>query len=278
MDILTITLVVLAIPIGVLIGLGAGVIGLTAWPILVPLLLVFGGIPLHEALLSSLLVDLAIAIVLSIFYIRNQEVAVDDVYGLKLGGSAGVVAAVTATLAFPLLEQYSNLFEGGSSIVTLVFGSMFIIQAIRMDNSVDTQSERSSQRFAQFSNTQKDIIAYGFCIFQGFITGLIAIGGAMNIVLVLMFLLGYPTLRAVGTAMIATTVMLSMTVTAYLLLLQFNVSTLPIVALYTIIGVICSYLAVARVQSISERKLRFTIGIVILTAAIFATAQVYLLG
>ena len=278
MDILTITLVVLAIPIGVLIGLGAGVIGLTAWPLLVPLLLVFGGIPLHEALLSSLLVDLAVAIVLSIFYIRSQEVDVDDVYGLKLGGAAGVVAVVTAILAFPLLEQYSGLFERSSSIVTLVFGSMFIIQAIRMDNSVGTQSERSSQQLTQLSNTQKDIIAYSFCIFQGFITGLIAIGGAMNIVLVLMFLLGYPTLRAVGTAMIATTIMLSMTVTAYLLLLHFNVSTLPIVALYIIIGVMCSRLAVARVQNISERKLRFTIGIVILTAAIFATAQVYLLG
>ena len=49
MAISMITLAILALPIGVLVGLGAGVIGLTAWPILVPLLLVFGGIPLHEA-------------------------------------------------------------------------------------------------------------------------------------------------------------------------------------------------------------------------------------
>jgi hypothetical protein len=44
-----------------------------------------------------------------------------------------------------------------------------------------------------------------------------------------------------------------------------------------IIGAIASYLAVTRVQHISKPKLRFTIGTVILIAAIFASAQVYLL-
>lgn len=276
MSVLMTTLALLALPIGVLVGLAAGVIGLTAWPILVPLLLVFGGYPLHEVLLSSLLVDLMIAAVLSIFYIRNKDVDVDSVYGAKLGGVAGIIALVTAVLVFPILNQYSNLFEGGSSIVTLLFGGLFIIQAIRMDDSSSVGDERPSQR--QLSDKQKDGIAYGFCILQGFITGLIAIGGAMNIVLVLMFILGYPTLRAVGTAMVATTVMLSVTVIAFLILLQFSVSTLPIVVLYVLIGSISSYLAVTRVQNISERKLRFTIGIVILTAAIFATAQVYFIG
>jgi uncharacterized membrane protein YfcA len=273
-----ITLAILAIPIGVLVGLGAGVIGLTAWPILVPLLLVFGGIPLHEALLSSLLVDLMIAVVLSIFYMRKQEVEVDSMFAAKLGGVAGAIALVTAILVFPILEQYSTLFEGGSSIVTLVFGTVFIIQAIRMENSTDVRGEDPSQKLAHLSSIKKDIIAYGFCIFQGFLTGLIAIGGAMNIVLVLIFILGYPTLRAVGTAMVATTVMLSMTVIAFIILLQFSVSTLPIVVLFVLVGALSSYLAVSRVQNISERKLRFTIGIVILTAAIFATAQVYFIG
>ncbi len=276
MSLMLTTLALLAIPIGVLVGLGAGVIGLTAWPILVPLLLVFGEFPLHEVLLSSLLVDLMIAVVLSIFYIRNKEVEIDSVYGAKLGGVAGVIALVTAILVFQILDQYSSLFEGGSSIVTLFLGGLFIMQAIRMENSTGVRKEKRTQR--QLSSRQKDVIAYGFCIFQGFLTGLIAIGGAMNIVLVLMFILGYPTLRAVGTAMVATTVMLSMTVVTFFILLQFSVSTLPIVVLYVLIGATSSYLAVARVQSISERKLRFTIGIVILTAAIFATAQVYFIG
>ncbi|NHI90443.1 MAG: sulfite exporter TauE/SafE family protein [Candidatus Thorarchaeota archaeon] len=277
MDPLMTTMIILAFPIGVLVGLGAGVIGLTAWPLLVPLLLVFGGVPLHEALLSSLLVDLAIAFVLSAFYVRHQEVAIDSTYGVKLGIVAGIVALVTASLAFPILEQFSSLFEGGSSIITLLFGIMFIVQAFKMKNFTGTKREGSKSGSPHLSGKQKESIVYGFCILQGFLTGLIAMGGAMNIALVLMFIVGLPTLRAVGTAMVATTIMLSMTVISYLVLLQFSLSTVLLVSLYVVIGSISSYLAVTRIQSISERKLRFTIGIVILIAAIFATTQVYLL-
>jgi uncharacterized membrane protein YfcA len=270
-------MIILAFPIGVLVGLGAGVIGLTAWPLLVPLLLVFGGVPLHEALLSSLLVDLAIAFVLSAFYVRHQEVEVDSTYGAKLGIVAGIVALVTASLAFPLLEQFSSLFEGGSSIITLLFGIMFVVQAFRMKNSTGIKHEGSKSGLPHLSGKQKDSIAYAFCILQGFLTGLIAMGGAMNIALVLMFIVGLPTLRAVGTAMVATTIMLSMTVISYLVLLQFSLSTALLVSLYVIIGSISSYIAVTRIQNISERKLRFTIGMVILIAAIFATTQIYIL-
>jgi hypothetical protein len=61
-------------------------------------------------------------------------------------------------------------------------------------------------------------------------------------------------------------------------MLQFSLSTPPILVFYLAIAGISSYLSVAKVQKISERKLRFTIGFGVLTAALFATAQVYLLG
>lgn len=279
MDPITLTLFILAIPIGILIGFGAGVIGMTAWPLVVPLLLVFGGYPLHEVLLSSMLVDLVIAASLSFFYVRTSEIEIDRTYSIKLGLVAGTIAAGTAILSFPLLTQYSNLFEGGSTIVTMILGSLFIVQAIRMRTPFSSREVDNFKQYPkiQISDRRNDAIAYGFCIIQGFLTGLLAMGGAMNIVIVLMFLIGYPTLRAVGTAMITTTIMLTMTVIVYSILLQFALSTLPLVILYLVLAVVSSYIAVTRVQHISERKLRFTIGIVILTAAIFATVQVFLL-
>jgi len=280
MDPLMLTLIFLAIPIGILIGLGAGVIGMTAWPLIVPLLLVFGGYPLHEVLLSSMLVDLVIAANLSVFYLRKPELEIDGMYATKLGATAGIVATITAIAVFPILAQYSHLFKGGSTIVTMILGSLFIVQAVRMNNvpglkANDIPEESSRNRF---SDRQKDAIAYGFCIIQGFLTGLLAMGGAMNIVIVLMFLIGYPTLRAVGTAMITTTIMLTMTVIAYLILMQFTLSTLPLVILYLVLAAVSSYVAVIKVQHIPERKLRFTIGIVILASAIFASVQVFMIS
>jgi uncharacterized membrane protein YfcA len=248
---------------------------------------VFGGFPLHEVLLSSLLVDLVNAAILTVFYVRFSDVTVDGIYGAKLGVVAGIVAIITVIVAFPLLELYSDAFEGGSAIVTMLLGAIFIIQGVRMKNSsgsaVGSNTKHPDElvqnaRGRRLSDTQKDLVSYGFCAAQGFLTGAIAIGGAMNIVLVLVFLVGYPTLRAVGTAMVTTTVMLSATVLAYLILLEFTLSTLPVIALYVIVSATSCVIAVTRVQRISERRLRLIIGIVVIVAAIFATAQVYLLG
>jgi uncharacterized membrane protein YfcA len=270
-------IVILALPIGILIGLGAGIVGLTAWPIIVPLLFVIGGVPLHEALLSSLLVDLAIAITLTAFYLKRSDVEVDTHFGAKLGSVAGVTAMITVILAFPLLEQYSDAFRGGSPFITLALGTVFLIQGLRTKES-STSSENKESKISSLSTHQKYILSYVFCVLIGFLTGAIAIGGAMNFVLLLVFLLGYPTFRAVGTAMVATTIMLSVTVLAYLILLSFSITTLPTVLLYIVGGVLSSYIAVTRAQRIPERKLRILIGVVVITTAIFATVQIFILG
>ena len=125
-------ILILALPLGILIGLGAGIVGLTAWPIIVPLLFVIGGIPLHESLLSSLLVDLAIAFTLTLFYLRRSDVEVNVQFGVRLGSIAGITAVITVMIAFPLLEQYSTAFEGGSPFITLALGLVFLIQGLRL--------------------------------------------------------------------------------------------------------------------------------------------------
>ncbi|OLS30882.1 MAG: hypothetical protein ThorAB25_06780 [Candidatus Thorarchaeota archaeon AB_25] len=270
-------IVILALPIGILIGLGAGIVGLTAWPIIVPLLFVIGGVPLHQALLSSLLVDLAIAITLTVFYFRRSDVGIDTRFNAKLGLIAGIAATITVVIAFPLLEQYSDAFKGGSPFITLALGAVFLIQGLRLKER-NTNGANKENKFSSLSTHQKHILSYIFCVVIGFLTGAIAIGGAMNFVLVLVFLLGYPTYRAVGSAMVATTIMLSMTVLTYLILLSFSITTLSTVLLYICGGVMSSYIAVKRAQRIPERKLRLLIGIVVIATAIFASVQIYLLG
>jgi uncharacterized membrane protein YfcA len=272
-------ILILALPIGFLIGLGAGIVGLTAWPIIVPLLFVIAEVPLHESLLSSLLIDLAIAVTLTLFYARLPESEVNIKLGSRLGLVAGVTAMITVVIAFPLLEQYSNAFRGGSPVVTLALGAVFLIQGLRMKYPASERTNDNQEgRVSSLSMSQKQLLSYTFCILVGFLTGAIAIGGAMNFVIILVFLLGYRTFRAVGTAMVATTIMLTMTVLVYLLLLSFTITTLLAVFLYICGGVMSSYIAVTRAERIPERKLRIIIGVVVIATALFASAQVYLLG
>lgn len=271
-------ILILAFPLGILIGLGAGIVGLTAWPIIVPLLFVIGGVPLHESLLSSLLVDLAIAITLTLFYTRRSESQVNIQLGTRFGLVAGVTAAITAVIAFPLLEHYSNAFRGGSPIITLALGVIFLVQGIRMKGPVtETATSNQEGRSSSLSISQKHLLSYIFCILVGFLTGAIAIGGAMNFVIILVFLLGHRTFQAVGTAMVATTIMLSMTVLVYLILLSFSITTILAVLLYVCGGVLSSYIAVTRAQFIPEKKLRIIIGVVVIATALFASVQVFLL-
>ncbi|MFW9834988.1 MAG: TSUP family transporter [Candidatus Thorarchaeota archaeon] len=272
-------ILILALPLGILIGLGAGIVGLTAWPIIVPLLFVIAEVPLHESLLSSLLVDLAIAITLTFFYSRQSESEMNFQLGTRFGLVAGVTAMITVVIAFPLLEQYSNAFRGGSPIITLALGAVFLVQGIRMKSPMTEGVTVSHEgRMSSLSISQKHLLSYIFCILVGFLTGAIAIGGAMNFVIILVFLLGYRTFRAVGTAMVATTIMLSLTVFVYLVLLSFSITTLLAVLLYTCGGVLSSYIAVIKAQHIPERKLRIIIGLVVIGTALFASAQVYILS
>jgi len=78
--------------------------------------------------------------------------------------------------------------------------------------------------------------------------------------------------------MVATTIMLTMTIVAYLILLSFTIFTLPTVLLYIGGGVLSSYIAVTRAQRIPERRLRIMIGIVVIATAIFASVQIFILG
>lgn len=279
MDPVTATLLVLAIPIGILIGVGAGIVGLTAWPLLVPVFFVFGGISLHESLLSSLLVDLLIAVILSGFYLKQPEVKVDTNLGMKLGLVTSVFSILTLMAVFSLLEQYSGLFKGGSTLVTLLLGCVFLVQGVRMKEGHRTEGSLDfPDGLGRFSATQKRTIAYIFCIGQGVLTGVLAIGGAMNIVLILAFVVGLPLLRAVGTAMISTAITMVAVVISYLFLLEFTVTVLHVTLAYMLVAGISCIIAVTCIQTTSEKKLRLLIGSVVIFAAVIAMIQVYLIG
>jgi uncharacterized membrane protein YfcA len=276
-------IIYLALPIGILVGLGASVIGLTAWPLIVPLFFVFGGFSLHESLLASMCIDLILALFLSVFYKRQSDIDVDSTYGIKLGLILGAIAFIAALIAFPLLLQYSDLFKGGSGIINFILGALFIIQAIRTKKNDDPATmtteihSQSSLRWQNVTLSQKNWIVIIFCIIQGLVTGIIAISGAMNIVIVLIAIMGYHTLRAVGTAMISTTIMLGITVMTYLVLLNFVVTILPLILLYSLIAILSCIFGVRMAKQISERHLRFVIGIVVIAAAIFSYVQLFLL-
>lgn len=269
MDLLLLTL---ALPIGILVGLGASLVGLTAWPLVVPLLLIVGDYSPQEAILTSMTIDLVNASTVSAFYRRRSSVGLDAPKSLRMGVAAVIPAVAAAFLAFPILGLYSDAFKGGSGVINLFLGSLFVVQAIRTEKNGVTKEEHPLP-----ASSERWTIVFIFCMVQGLVTGLIGIGGAMNIVIALLIATSIPTQRAVGTAMGATLVLLTGMVIAYLALFAFALPTWDIILVFSSIAFISCILGLLRSEHFSERYLRLAIGIVVLIAAIFAILQVALL-
>jgi uncharacterized membrane protein YfcA len=262
-------LLLLALPIGILVGLGASLVGLTAWPLVVPVLLIVGYSP-QESILTSLVIDLVNALIVTSFYQTRTSLGFDPALSVRLGILAVIPAAAAAVIVFPILGLYAEAFKGGSGIINLVLGSLFVIQAFRT-------KEDSEERADAERHTNRRFIVYVFCLVQGLVTGIIGIGGAMNIVIVLLIATSLRTRRAVGTAVAATTILLAGMVSVYLVLFSFIVPTLDIIVLITLVASTACVLGLLKSERISERWLRLTIGLVVLAAAVFSITQAVLL-
>lgn len=263
---------ILALPIGILAGLGAGLVGLTAWPLLVPLLLLAGGYSPQDAILTSLVIDLVNALVVTTFYEKRGAVKPEIRRSLQMGLVAVVPAAVVALAVFPILGSYSDAFKGGSGIINLLLGSLFVIQAFRTNGEDKNENQGSVG-----AKPERWVFVYGFCIVQGIVTGVIGIGGAMNLVIVLLIATSLRTRAAVGTAMAATAVLLGGTISVYLVMFSFTVSTLDVIVLVSAIASVSCVLGLLRSSRISEKYLRLAIGAVVLTAAVLSILQVAVL-
>ena len=259
-------LLLLALPIGILVGLGASLVGLTAWPLVVPVLLIVGYSP-QESILTSLVVDLVNALIVTSFYRSRTSLGFDTALSLRLGILALIPAAAAAVIVFPILGLYAEAFKGGSGMINLVLGSLFVIQAFRTKEDNDEHGDAGG-------STNRWFIVYVFCLVQGLVTGIIGIGGAMNIVIVLLIATSLRTRRAVGTAVAATSILLVGMVSVYLILFAFVVPTLDLIVLISSVASLTCVVGLLKSEQISDRWLRLTIGLVVLAAAVFSIIQV----
>jgi uncharacterized membrane protein YfcA len=265
----------LSVPIGFLIGFWAGVSGYSGWPIVVPLLFVVSGVPLHESLLVCVLVDLANATVAALVYGRRGEVELGR--AVRLAAAALPVALLGVFLSFAWLSGFTSLLRGATGWVGILIGALLLVRAVRMP--ADSQ-ERGVAPLAQTAGVADRLrpLRYFAALWVGLVMGLIGAGGGFSLAVVLMFLAGLPVRHAVGTAMTFTALLLIPVALAYAvrldLVLPFGWGLLP--------GIVASAFGcglAARVAArVLERQLNFVIAISVILAGILATAQAWVLA
>lgn len=120
-----------------LVGFSACAIGVSAWPFVVPIMLTFfeemkdkPRIKLFDALYIAVLVDLANAILLTFFALRQKTINVRD--GLYFGALAALPALPSAILSTRYLPQFEELLKQVSGYGLFGFGLIFAVRGLRM--------------------------------------------------------------------------------------------------------------------------------------------------
>ncbi len=270
------------IPLAILIGIGAACFAYTAWNIIVPLVFVGLGFGVYDAIVMSLIVDFFNSLILIFSYSRHNKVVFKE--GI-IWGLVGIIGAVIgAIFGIPLLLSNQDSVKGGIAWLVVVLGLFFlnrgrVINKKEKDKiqNLNEDSVAKEEEKTKSDNLLLLIMIIG-AILSGLVSGLLGQSGGANYVLLYLIVFGkkkgFDTLIAAGTSSLSISIITGILI----LIFSFNgLADFVIMGPYIIVAVIASAIGTilgSKVAlKISEAKLNFLIGIVMIIAAIVSTVQ-----
>jgi uncharacterized membrane protein YfcA len=173
---------------GLIVGIGSG----TAGGIMIPVLTVFLGRHIHDAIGTSLILDTIIGGIAGSNFLRKGNVDIKSGIVLAISGMIGALVGSRYTSQAP--ESLLNLIIG---IGLIILGTNFIINGIR--RNVEIIHSKIS-----FKSIRKHVIIsfiiLGFLI--GLLSGFSGIGGGGFVAIILVLVLAYNVHVAIGTSLI----------------------------------------------------------------------------
>lgn len=181
----------LLIVIGLLTGGITSLIGASGVMIVVPILTMFFKVSVHNAIGTSLLVDVIASLTVSYSYYKNKNIDLKS--GIWIALTSIIGAQVGASFA-------SNMGEGnlssGFGIVLILAG----LSTFRKSFKKKDESEPKNKAFNLKKEWQKILAALiiGFGI--GILSGIFGAGGGVMILIALIAIMSFPLHKAIGTS------------------------------------------------------------------------------
>ncbi len=267
MEELRLPILVLVVPLCVLIGMGAGMSGYSAWPLIVPLLYVVAGVPLFESLATSLLIDLANAAVAAPAYVRRGRADLRTAALLALWAiPAGLCGA---GLAFAFAARFSELFRGSAGYLSVAIGAVVILRAARVSPG-EEELDGSRSRPGSSRPAAALVVA---AVLIGLLTGLAGVGGGFSAAAALLLLARHSARQAVGTAIVFAALTLPVVAGAYLVFLDFQLPIWRALLLYAAASGLGALVGSRFASRTSERQLLFVVGACVIAAGVAASVS-----
>jgi uncharacterized membrane protein YfcA len=225
-----------------------GFTGASGVMVVVPLITIFFKFPIHEAIGTSLVVDVLTSLVISRTYFKNDNIV------LK---SAAWVAAASVFMA-QIGARFSDKIperglDSGFSFMLIVLALIIWRTGIKRDKNPVDPFDLSENKSPVWRLLLSIVLAGA----SGFMTGFIGAGGGTNILLILLFVNRFPMHKALGTSILIMSLTALSGVIGHASLGNVNLVTGVALAFSAILtGIYCARFA----SKISERSLARLMG------------------
>ncbi|MEA2102755.1 MAG: sulfite exporter TauE/SafE family protein [Thermodesulfobacteriota bacterium] len=172
--------------IGLVTGAMTGLTGASGVAIVVPLVNLVLGLSMHEAIGTSLMVDVIASIAVAWTYFRAGNIDLRSGLWVAAGSIVGAQFGADMAIAAP-----GNWLQTGFGVSCIIMGIMLWRRGL---------NKEPERKHGPMSGSSRYLMALVLGLGVGIITGLIGAGGGVMIMLVLFFILGMPIHIAIGTS------------------------------------------------------------------------------
>lgn len=244
--------------IGAFTGLVTGLTGASGVMVVVPLIHLLLKFSVHEAIGTSLVVDVLTPLAISYTYYKNGNI------DFKEGGLVALASILFAQFGAWFSDKIPESGLGSS------FAFMLILLAImiwRTGIKRDRQDQEALDDDLPLP-LWRVLAGIGLAAGSGFMTGFMGAGGGTNILLILMFMFRFPIHKALGTSILIMSLTACSGVIGHATLGNVNLQAGMILALSAIItGIFCA----RKASKISEKSLsRLMSGVYLVLGIIMA--------
>jgi len=183
----------LVLLVGCFSGMITGLTGASGVMVVVPLITILFKFPIHEAIGTSLVVDVLTSLMISTTYFKNDNIA------LKSAGWVAVSSVIMAQIGARFSDKIPEKgLDSGFSFVLIVLAIIIWRTGIKRDKPEVAPFNLSDYKSPLWRLVLSVLLAGG----SGFMTGFIGAGGGTNILLILLFVNKFPMHKALGTSIL----------------------------------------------------------------------------
>lgn len=182
---------IILIIIGVVTGVVTGLTGASGVMVVVPLLTVLLNFSIHEAIGTSLIVDVLAPLTIAYTYYKHGNIDIKSGIWIAVGSVLGAQFGATFAAGMP---------EGGLSGTFGIFMAIMGIAIWRKGFNQKSIGKAAKKMIKFETKTQRIITSLVLGVVVGLMTGILGAGGGGMILLILIFVLNFSLHTAIGTS------------------------------------------------------------------------------